>query len=292
MTPEIRKLYGVYATPRPLVGFMVRSVHLLLQTRLGMLGGLADPEVRLLDPAAGTGNFLRAAGWKAIEHHMSRGGDPREIVDDHLLPHFHGFEILPEIHARGLASLRRCLRGLGAGQETEPRLAQANALEPPRELLEIPFNVILGNPPWRGASIHRGRWISELLREVQPQGERNTKWLQDDYVKFLRLAQWRIDQTGEGIVALVVNHNCLDGITFRELRASLLRTFDEIYVLDLHGNRRKRERAPDGSSDENVFPGIAQGAAVLFLIKRPRIPAQSSSSSSSTTSRTTRTIGR
>jgi predicted helicase len=269
MTPEIRKLYGVYATPRPLVDFMVRSVHLLLQTKLGMLGGLADPEVRLLDPAAGAGNFLRAAGWQAIGHHVSRGGDPREIVRDHLLPHFHGFEILPEIHTRGLASLRRCLRGLGAGQDIEPRLAQANALEPPRELLEIPFNVILGNPPWRGALIHRSPWISELLREVQPQGERNTKWLQDDYVKFLRLAQWRIDQTGEGIAALVVNHNCLDALTFRDLRASLLRTFDEIYVLDLHGNRRKRERAPDGSPDENVFPGVAQGAAVVFLIKRP-----------------------
>lgn len=86
MTPEIRKQYGVYATPGPLVGFMVRSVHVLLQTKLGMLGGLADPEVRLLDPAAGTGNFLRAAGWHAIEHYMSCGGDPREIVRDHLPP--------------------------------------------------------------------------------------------------------------------------------------------------------------------------------------------------------------
>ena len=268
MTPEIRKLYGVYATPGPLVGFMIRSVHVLLQTKLGMPGGLADPEVRLLDPAAGTGIFLRAAGWKAVEHHMSRGGDPREIVHDHLLPHFHGFEILPEIHVRGLTSLRRCLKGLGAGQDTEPRLAQADALEPPRDLLEIPFNVILGNPPWRGASSHRGLWISELLREYQPRGERNTKWLQDDYVKLLRLAQWRIDQTGEGIAALVVNHNCLDAITFRGLRESLLRTFNEIYVLDLHGNRRKRERAPDGIPDENIFPGVAQGAAVVFLVKR------------------------
>lgn len=269
MTPEIRKLYGVYATPRPLVGFMVRSVHLLLQTKLGMLGGLADPEVRLLDPAAGTGNFLRAAGWHAIGHHVSRGGRVREIVRDHLLPHFHGFEILPEIHARGLACVHRCLRTLGAGQGIKPRLAQADALEPPRELIEIPFNVILGNPPWRGASSHRGRWISELLREYQPPGERNTKWLQDDYVRFLRLAQWRIDQTGEGIVALVMNHNCLDALTFRGLRASLVRTFDEIRVLDLHGNRRRRERAPDGAPDENVFSGVSQGAAVLFLIKRP-----------------------
>lgn len=269
MTPEIRKQYGVYATPGPLVSFMIRSVHLLLQEKLGMLGGLADPEVRLLDPAAGNGNFLRAAGWKAIEHHMSRGGDPREIVRDHLLPHFCGFEILPEIHTRGLTSLRRCLRALGAGQETEPRLAQADALEPPRELIEIPFNVILGNPPWRGASSHRGPWISKLLRDYQPQGERNTKWLQDDYVKFLRLAQWRISQSGEGIVAFVVNHNCIDGLTFSGLRASLLDTFDEIRVLDLHGNRRKRERGPDGSPDENVFRGVAQGAAVLFLIKKP-----------------------
>lgn len=270
MTPEIRRRYGVYATPRPLVDFMVRSVHLLLQRNLGMHGGLADPEVRLLDPAAGTGNFLRAAGWKAIEHHVSRGGDPREIVHDHLLPHFHGFEVLPEFHTRGVTSLRRCLRALGAGQHTKPRLIQADALEPPRELLEIPFNVILGNPPWRGASSHRGRWITELLRDYRPQGERNTKWLQDDYVKFLRLAQWCIEQNGEGIVAFVVSHNFLDALTFSSLRASLLGTFDEIRVLDLHGNRRKREHAPDGTPDENLFRGVAQGVAVLFLTRKPR----------------------
>jgi len=98
-------------------------------------------------------------------------------------------------------------------------------------------------------------------------GETNMKWLQDDYVKFLRLAQWMIDRNGEGVVGFVVNHNCLEAPTFRGLRRSLLRTFDQIFALDLHGNQRRRETGPGGERDENLFSGVAQGIAVLLLVK-------------------------
>ncbi len=144
-----------------------------------------------------------------------------------------------------------------------------------------PFSVIVGNPPFSGLSTHQGRWIADLLRgrdqlggrwcnyfeiDARPLGERKT-WLQDDYVKFLRFAHWRIEATGCGIVGLVTNHGYLDNPTFRGVRHQLLTTFPRITVIDLHGNRKKRECAPDGRRDENVF-GIAPGTAI-GLFRRP-----------------------
>jgi predicted helicase len=150
--------------------------------------------------------------------------------------------------------------------------------------------VILGNPPYSGHSANKGDWIMNLLRgrerlqgegntytfklthnyfevDGQPLGERNPKWLNDDYVKFIRFAQWRIEQTGYGILAFITNHGYLDNPTFRGMRQSLMQTFDEIYVLDLHGNSKKKERAPDGGKDENVFD-IQQGVAIGIFVKR------------------------
>jgi hypothetical protein len=151
---------------------------------------------------------------------------------------------------------------------------------------ERTINVVLGNPPWSGHSANRGERIDALPKtaytaadgrridgyydvEGSPLKERNPKWLQDDYVKFLRFAQRKIDQAGEGIVAFVTNHSYLDNPTFRGLRRSLLETFDEIYLLDLHGSRKKQERSPDGAADANVFEEVQQGVAVAFLVKKP-----------------------
>lgn len=99
-----------------------------------------------------------------------------------------------------------------------------------------------------------------------PLGERNPKWLQDDYVKFIRFGQWRISQTGFGILAFVTNHGYIDNPTFRGMRQSLEQTFDEIYIMDLHGNSKKKEQSLDGSKDENIFD-IQQGVAVCILVK-------------------------
>ena len=141
-----------------------------------------------------------------------------------------------------------------------------------------PVMVVIGNPPYSGHSANRGEYIRNLLRaeerissffmvDGQPLGERNPKWLNDDYVKFIRFAQWRIDQTGEGVLGFVTNHSYLDNPTFRGMRQSLMGTFDEIRVLDLHGNSKKREHAPDGGQDENVFD-IQQGVAIGIFVKR------------------------
>lgn len=157
------------------------------------------------------------------------------------------------------------------------------ALEIKQRPLELP--VILGNPPYSGHSANRSPWIDRSLRhgydrtgapaddgyysvEGAPLNEKNPKWLQDDYVKFLRFAQWKVDQAGQGMVAFVTNHSYLDNPTFRGLRESLLGTFDRLYLLDLHGNSKKKERPPDGGPDQNVFD-IQQGAAIALLVKCP-----------------------
>ena len=115
-------------------------------------------------------------------------------------------------------------------------------------------------------------WIGELIEyykviDGQWLDEKNPKWLQDDYVKFIRFAQWKIDQNGEGVLGFITNHSYLDNPTFRGMRQSLMTSFDEIYVLDLHGNSLKKERCPDGSKDENVFD-IRQGVAISLFIKK------------------------
>ena len=148
---------------------------------------------------------------------------------------------------------------------------------------DLPVLVIFGNPPYSGHSANKGPWIDDLLKgklangsrvasyyevDGQPLGERNPKWLQDDYVKFIRWAQWRIERTGSGILAFITNHSYLDNPTFRGMRRALMQTFTDIYVLDLHGNAKKREVAPDGGKDENVFD-IQQGVAIGIFVKEP-----------------------
>jgi hypothetical protein len=157
---------------------------------------------------------------------------------------------------------------------------------------EEPIEVILGNPPYAGHSANASlrqipdpvtgkvkterTWIGRLLEDYkkvdgQPLGEKNPKWLQDDYVKFLRWGQWRIDLTGRGVLAMITNHGYLDNPTFRGMRRALMQSFSEIYLLNLHGNAKKKEVCPDGSRDENVFD-IQQGVAIGVFVKKPGDP--------------------
>lgn len=155
---------------------------------------------------------------------------------------------------------------------------------------DTPIMIVVGNPPYSGHSENKSEWISKLLKgmdihapnyningkEINTEsyfmvdgndlGERQPKWLNDDYVKFIRFSQWRIQNTGYGVLAFITNHGYLDNPTFRGMRQSLMKTFDKIYVLDLHGNAKKKETAPDGSKDENVFD-IQQGVAIGIFIK-------------------------
>lgn len=304
---EVRKGRGVYYTPPALVSYVVRSVDHLLRTRLDRPDGLADPRVWFLDPAAGTTTFLVEAFRKAIETCGTKYGRAAvpALVRDHLLPHGFGFELMMAPYAIGHLKMSLFLAEQGYTLRDEDRvnLLLTNALEREdldqaslpgfpslarevRKAAEVKtdrrIGVVIGNPPYSGWSENRSEAADRMLREShapgdegyyrvdgRPLGERNAKWLQDDYVKFLRFAQRRIDESGEGVVGLVLNHSYLDNPTFRGLRRSLMNSFEEVYLLDLHGNRRKRETAPDGGIDENVFEDVGQGISILLLVKKP-----------------------
>ena len=155
--------------------------------------------------------------------------------------------------------------------------AEANAAAEVKN--EKPIMVVLGNPPYSGHSANKGDWIRELLRDYyQVDGaslkERNPKWLQDDYVKFIRFGQWRIEQNGEGVLAFITNHSWLDNPTFRGMRQSLLNSFSEIYVLNLHGNSKKKG-GPRPKATGTIMSSISSRASA----------SPSSSSSASTAAR-------
>ena len=133
--------------------------------------------------------------------------------------------------------------------------------------------VVMGNPPYSGESANKGEWIMNLMEDYkkEPEGkeklkEKNPKWINDDYVKFLRYGQYYIEKNGEGILAFINPHGFLDNPTFRGMRWNLLKTYDKIYTIDLHGNSKKKEVCPDGTPDFNVFD-IMQGVAITIFIK-------------------------
>ncbi|MCK4599894.1 N-6 DNA methylase [Candidatus Bipolaricaulota bacterium] len=295
--PKERERRGVYYTPEPVVSYIVRSLHAILKEKFGKADGLASEGVTLLDPAAGTMTFVAKAAQVAVEEFVGKYGEgSREsFIRDQILKNFYAFELMMAPYAVGHLKMAFSLEELGYRLKPEERVKfyLTNTLET-EELAEAklpglsslaeeshkagkvkkdtPILVILGNPPYSGHSANKGPWIRSLIDDYKkvdgkPLGERNPKWLQDDYVKFIRFAEWKITQAGEGVVGMITNHSYLDNPTFRGMRQHLMDTFDEIYALDLHGNSLKKEHCPDGSKDENVFD-IRQGVAIAFFIKR------------------------
>jgi predicted helicase len=278
------------------------------------------PTVQVLDPATGTGTFLKYV-IKEIkntfdEKHKELNDDElkeewNKYVPKHLLPRIFGFELMAAPYAVAHLKLGLELAETGYDFKSDKRLGVylTNTLdgthegsgtldsylwlaEEGRKADEIKANsqisVVIGNPPYSGHSANKSQWIADLLRgkikdksrvsnyfEVDggPLGERNPKWLNDDYVKFIRFGQWRIDKTGRGILAFITNHGYLDNPTFRGMRQQLMESFSDIYILDLHGNSKKKEKCPDGSKDENVFD-IQQGVSIGFLVKKPKSKGQ------------------
>lgn len=307
--PEIRERRGVYYTPEAVVGYIVRSIHSLLKTHFGLAGGLASEQVKLLDPAGGTLTFPAEAIRIAAEEFEKKygAGALNRWIKKHILENYYAFELMMAPYAIGHLKIGFIFEELGYRMADDERfkLYLTNTLEieeikqtaiPGLSSLseeshlagkvkrEQPVLVILGNPPYRGISANINEWTERLLKEDidgtqsyykvddEPLGEKKL-WLQDDYVKFLRFAQWKIQKSGYGIVGMITNHSYLDNPTFRGMRQSLMKTFDEIYILDLHGNSLKKETTPEGGKDENVFD-IRQGVAIALFVKtkKPKKP--------------------
>lgn len=132
---------------------------------------------------------------------------------------------------------------------------------------DLPIMVVLGNPPYNVSSQNKGEWIGGLIKDYKEGlGERKIN-LDDDYIKFIRFAECLIEKNGEGIIGMITNNSYIDGITHRQMRKKLLETFDDIYIVDLHGSSKKKETAPDGSKDENVF-NIQQGVAIVIFVRK------------------------
>ena len=322
--PKLRKSKGVWYTPLPVVGFIVRAVDEILQKEFNLPEGLADysmiesdvaieqsrdrrtsdgmkhekrkfHRVQILDPATGTGTFLAEVVNQIYDRYRDQQGIWQEYVEKHLLPRLNGFEILMASYAVAHLKLDMLLGDTGYQHLSEKRLHVylTNSLEEsnnePRTLFsqwlsreateanvikrDSPVMVVLGNPPYSGESQNKGKWIMSLMNDYKkepggktPLNERNPKWLNDDYVKFIRLAQYYIEKKGEGIIGFINPHGYLDNPTFRGMRWSLMKTFDKIYTIDLHGNSKKKETCPDGSKDENVFD-IMQGVSINIFVK-------------------------
>ncbi|MBD3329132.1 hypothetical protein GF357_01405 [Candidatus Dojkabacteria bacterium] len=132
---------------------------------------------------------------------------------------------------------------------------------------EKPIMVVMGNPPYAVSSTNKGEWIQNLIEDYKKDLNEKKINLDDDYIKFIRYAQWFIEKNGEGVVAYISNNSFIDGITHRQMRKSLLETFDKIYILNLHGNSLKKEKTPNGGKDENVFD-IRQGVSINIFVKK------------------------
>jgi predicted helicase len=252
--------------------------------------------VQVLDPATGTGTFLNEAILKIKESFEGQEGRWSKYVKEDLLPRLHGFELMMAPYTIAHLKLSSVLKESGVDIDGE-RLGiyLTNSLEKGEEAQKtlfdiglakaiteesyeagivknkLPIMVVMGNPPYSGESMNP-QYTDNDVYKVEPGTkvklqERNSKWINDDYVKFIRLAESLVEKTDEGVIGMITSHGYLDNPTFRGMRYHLMETFDKIYVFDLHGNANKKEVGKNGEKDENVFD-IKTGVSIILGIKK------------------------
>lgn len=305
--PAAKKQCGVYYTPQPVVEFIVRAVDDILRTDFNLPMGLADTSkteveqeipqdpkhrkekklvhrVQVLDPATGTGTFLAEAVRQIKRDLGGQMGAWPSYVPEHLRPRLFGFELMMAPYT--IAHIKLDME-IGVKMDNRLNVYLTNSLEEANmdsgtlfgDYLaqeanaascikkESPVMIVMGNPPYSVSSNNKGEWISKLLEDYKKNLNEKKLNLDDDYIKFIRLAQYYVERNGEGVLAYICNNSFIDGLIHRQMRSELMRVFDKIYILDLHGNTRKKETAPDGSKDENVFD-IMQGVSINIFVKK------------------------
>ena len=309
---------GVFYTPQPVVNFIVRAVDSILKKDFGYADGLATtatrhigrgkgkdiPAVQILDPATGTGTFLRQTILQIHENFKAahKGESPEAVrkawnayVPKHLLPRLNGFELMMAPYAVAHMKLAMVLKDTGYDFESSKRLGvyltnslevagstdaqqtfwddpiAAESIDANKAKVNPGINVVIGNPPYSGISQNNGAWITKLVDQYKyTDGEyfnERKHWLNDDYVKFIRLGQSFAATGDSGILAYINNHSFIDNPTFRAMRWNLLHVFDEIYILDLHGSTKKKVNPSICPKDENVFD-IQQGVSINIFVKK------------------------
>ncbi len=246
-------------------------------------------KVQVLDPATGTGTFLAETIKLIHEKFQNQQGMWNSYVEQHLIPRLNGFEILMASYSMAHLKIDLLLKETGYKPTKDQRLRiyltnsleeyhpdtgnlfaswlSAEANEANHIKRDTPVMVVMGNPPYSINSSNKGKWITDLTVDYKKDlNERNIQPLSDDYIKFIRYGQYFIDKNGSGILAYISNNSFIDGIIHRQMRKNLLESFDKIYILDLHGNAKKKEVCPDGSPDQNVFD-IMQGVSINIFVK-------------------------
>lgn len=251
--------------------------------------------VQILDVATGTGTFLAETVAQIHQKFQGQQGLWSSYVEEHLIPRLYGFELLMASYSMCHMKLELLLAETGYKPKSllPPRLNVylTNSLQKADEevdklpLIEwfsresneasyikkySPIMVAIGNPPYSGLSSNMGKLIVDIEDYKYVDGvhfDEKKHWLHDDYVKFIRLGEHFIEKNGDGVLGYITNHSYLDNPTFRGMRWHLLKTFNSIYILDLHGNAKKNEKSPDGSTDRNVFD-IQQGVSIIVAIKQ------------------------
>jgi len=255
-------------------------------------------KVQILDPATGTGTFLAEVIKHINKKFKGQEGIWSSYVENHLLPRLNGFELLMASYAMAHLQIDLLLKETGYkkttpssghpsnGGEQRTRVYLTNSLEehhPDTGTLfanwlsseaneanhikrDTPVMCIIGNPPYAVSSSNKGEWIQTLIADYKKDLNERKINLDDDYIKFIRYGQHFIDKNGSGVLAYISNNSFIDGITHRQMRKNLLESFDKIYILDLHGNAKKKEVCPDGSVDQNVFD-IMQGVSINIFVK-------------------------
>lgn len=294
-SPENKKEKGVFYTPESSVNFIIKSINNILKKDFTLDNGLGSENVNILDPATGTGTFLYGV-IKQIYLDFKANFDIKNVDyffrQIRLLERLYGFELMMTPYIIANLKIGLLLKKLGYIFQPEERInifltntleksiSTTNFLIPDYISQEsekafkvkekTPIYVVLGNPPYLGESYNKGEWIKNLIEDYkyingQKIDEANPKWLQDDYVKFIRFAQWKLDQVQGGILGYITNYSYITNVTFTAMRYSLAQTFSRIYILNLHGYARQ-SLSPDGIKDENIFP-IQKGVAIIIAVK-------------------------
>jgi predicted helicase len=287
---------GVYYTPPAVVKFIIEAVSQILQDDFNLPGGLANQQVKVLDFACGTGGFLFEAYTKVLAGSLANSLQQNELIN-HLLNNFYGFEIMIASYIISHLKLSQFLKEQGYNiasknnkrigvyltntlennQNIQTNFFAKELAEEAKKAKEIKEDkqiiAIIGNPPYNVSSqnsLEINQKLKDFHNNYKPKDEQKIN-IDDDYIKFIAFAHQKIVLAGSGIVGVIVNNSFLKGLTHRKMRNELLKDFEKIYIIDLHGNARIKETSPTGGIDQNVFD-IMQGVCILLLIKNSSMP--------------------
>jgi predicted helicase len=278
---EKRKESGVYYTPAEATNFITRSVNEIIKTKFDLQDGYLADKIKILDFACGTGTFLHSVFEEMLENNTD--ALRKEIIRNKIENDIYGFELLFVPYIISHTILTRFLKENGINLQERLGIFLTNTLDISQHSIssllpnlkkeyEKAMDVkdkehilaIIGNPPYfDGKSQSINDVIDTELYEYKKDLNERKFHIDDLYIKFIRFAEWKIEKQKQGVIGIITNNGYLDGLTSRQMRNHLYDTFDEIYILNLHGNVRKRE------TDKNIFD-IMQGVAIVIFVKLPK----------------------